>query len=741
MTTETTTPLEAIRANVPAELLDLAQWVTWKYEQRPNEKKPAKVLYNPATGARADSKDPRTWGTFDNAGRAYERGGYDGIGFVVAEHDPYVGVDLDGCIVNGELTDNANRWVLLLNSYTEITPSGVGVRVWIRGKKPGPLCKKAELGIEIYETKRFFTVTGNRLLDMPTTINERQTELEALYNEVFPPTDDDDESSDHTHTNPSVAVLSMDDRQLVDLMCRDHDIKNLFDGDLSARSNDHSAADLALCNHLAFWTGKDADRMNRIFKTSGLYRKKWDRADYSKNTISRAIAGCKNIYDPENYRSNNNMGRDAEKHNGNGHTDFTAPSPGPGANDDDADSKNPLDVGKTGRLALGWITDYAQLMTGLTGSPYEFNQLAGLVTAATAIQRRARLRMTFGDIYPNVFGCIIAPSSVYHKTAAIQKPRQVLQRAMMDKLFLSELMTSEGLLRQMQGQPAGVILRDEIGTLFDSNNTKYLRQLKPDLTALYDCYPYSRRLSNDEIKVDKPYLNILGATTPTRFFEGTTLTDWRDGFLARWLFVLPEGEPNFDSMVGIFREQHEGQIQRLALRLMELDRQAETDFHVTPDALALWDAWQRQAAKDAYYYGDDVTAAIVTRYSAYALKFSLILSAINGSWGEITAATMQTAIQLATSYKGYVHKLMSEKENYGISGAKLQRVFRSVALLTREKGFATTKAIMQKSGMKTNDLAPCLEKLMEIGAIDGVTSGNGKRYVNLKEDLPLKNAW
>jgi hypothetical protein len=305
MTTETTTLLDAMRANIPAELQQLAQCVTWKFEQRSDEKKPTKVLYNPATGARADSTEPRTWGTFVEAGATYERGGFDGLGFVVTDDDPYVGVDLDGCIVNGELTDDANRWVLLLNSYTELTPSGVGVRVWIRGKKPGARCKNAKLGVEIYETNRFFTVTGNRLLDMPTTINDRQTELEALYNEVFPPTD---KPANDTQSEPSGAVLSMDDRQLVDLMCRDHDIKNLFDGDLSAHSNDHSAADLALCNHLAFWTGKDADRMNRIFKTSGLYRKKWDRADYSKNTISRAIAGCKNTYDPENYRSNNNMG-------------------------------------------------------------------------------------------------------------------------------------------------------------------------------------------------------------------------------------------------------------------------------------------------------------------------------------------------------------------------------------------------------------------------------------------------
>jgi hypothetical protein len=403
------------------------------------------------------------------------------------------------------------------------------------------------------------------------------------------------------------------------------------------------------------------------------------------------------------------------------------------------EQQSPLDVKRIDHLSLGWVREYANLMTRLTGSPFEFNQLAGLITAAAALQRRAYIRMTFADIYPNIYGCIIAPSSVFHKSATIHKPRMVLQRAMLDKLLLSELMTSEGLLKQLQGQPAGVILRDEIGTLFDSHNTKYLRQLKPDLTAIYDCYPYSRRLSNDEIKVDKPYLSILGATTPTRFFEGTTLTDWRDGFLARWLFCLPDGEPDFDAMTGIFQPAHDGEIQRLAFKLLEIERQPETDFTLAKDALGLWDAWQRQAAKDAYYFGDDVTAAIVTRYSAYALKFSIILSALNDSWGTITAATMQTAINLSNNYKLYAHRLLSEKANFGISGAKLQKIFKMIQRPPQDKNgqqlTATRKTLMQYGNIKKAELEPCLEKLLEIGAI----AEHGKAYIAMADQLPLKS--
>lgn len=407
--------------------------------------------------------------------------------------------------------------------------------------------------------------------------------------------------------------------------------------------------------------------------------------------------------------------------------------------DDQELEQHPLDVTTNEALNLGWIDTYTRIITEMTGSPAEFNQLAGMITIAVAIQRKAVLRMSFSDIYPNIYGCVIARSSVYHKSSSLQKPRLLLQRANLDRLLLSELMTSEGLLKELRGQSSGVILRDEIGTLFDSHNTKYLRQLKPDLTAIFDCYPYSRRLSNEEIKVEKPYLSILGATTPQRFFEGVSQTDWVDGFLARWLFVTPTAEPNFDAMTSLYTNKHAGDITTLAWKLIELDRKEPTDFILTGDAHALWDAWQRQAAKDAYYFGDDITAAIVTRYSAYALKFAIILAAVNGTWGTITPDEMQTAIHLADSYKMYVHKLLQERGRFGINGAKLQKIFKMIQRPPKNKAgmqlTATRKTLMQYANMRKGELDPCIEKLLDIGAI----LEDGKRFVPNTVELPIKS--
>lgn len=306
--------IERITANFPRELRNLAQWVVWRFETRQGQDKPTKVLYNPATGQRADSTNPATWGTFDNAATVFSRGGYAGVGFVVTADDPYVGVDLDGCIVDGQLTDNARRWVDLLSSYTEITPSDKGLRIWVRAVKPGERCKNAKLGVEIYETDRFFTVTGNHLEGTPATVQSRQKALTVFYNELFP--QEQPAPALRSAPQPASDAIPQDDQALLTKMFNARNgatIHALWMGDKGGYVGpdgqpDESAADLALCNHLAFWTGCDAQRMDHLFRQSGLMRPKWDRRarqgeTYGQGTIARAIANTNETYDPTRRRA------------------------------------------------------------------------------------------------------------------------------------------------------------------------------------------------------------------------------------------------------------------------------------------------------------------------------------------------------------------------------------------------------------------------------------------------------
>jgi hypothetical protein len=128
----------------------------------------------------------------------------------------------------------------------------------------------------------------------------------------------------------------------------------------------------------------------------------------------------------------------------------------------------------------------------------------------------------------------------------------------------------------------------------------------------------------------------------------------------------------------------------------------------------------------------------VTRYAAYALKFAMILASVNDSWGTITPETMQTAIHLADGFKATVYKLLSEKSNYGVSGAKLQKIFRII------KGKAGTAGITQRDigrlcNMRKAELTPCMEKLKELAAVISVNDGKAERYIPAVERLPTKS--
>ena len=165
--------------SIPDELIRLPQWVAWKLVPNPNpDKKDLKIPINIKTGNGASTTSPATWATFQEVQeylaewQGHEHTHFDkqlgelageviGPGFVFSKDDQYCGIDLDNCIdEHGHLADWARQIAEYINSYTEISQSGKGVHIIIKGKKPeGTGCKKGD--IECYDQGRFFAMTGN----------------------------------------------------------------------------------------------------------------------------------------------------------------------------------------------------------------------------------------------------------------------------------------------------------------------------------------------------------------------------------------------------------------------------------------------------------------------------------------------------------------------------------------------------------------------------------------------------
>ncbi len=171
----------------PEELRALPQWVAWRFAERNG--KTTKLPLNPRySGRMARTNDPTTWATFDRALRVCEAiPTLDGAGFVFSGDDPYVGTDLDNCRdpETGVVDPWAAAWIRRLGGYAEVSPSGTGVKIIVKGSLPSSVGKTIVDGheVEIYDRGRFFTITGWTLPGSTAPENSQEA-VEELHGMV-----------------------------------------------------------------------------------------------------------------------------------------------------------------------------------------------------------------------------------------------------------------------------------------------------------------------------------------------------------------------------------------------------------------------------------------------------------------------------------------------------------------------------------------------------------------------------
>jgi hypothetical protein len=170
-------------ANIPHSLQALKQWVCWKSVAK-DDGKPTKV---PVTigGYGASSADPSDWYSFEEVCEAAPK--FAGVGFVFWSSDPFCGIDLDNCFHDGEVKEWASPIInQFAATYAEISPSGKGIKIICRGCLPVGVLHKVSVGdgsIEIYDSKRFFTVTGQSIAGDECV--DRQAEIDWLVDMFF----------------------------------------------------------------------------------------------------------------------------------------------------------------------------------------------------------------------------------------------------------------------------------------------------------------------------------------------------------------------------------------------------------------------------------------------------------------------------------------------------------------------------------------------------------------------------
>jgi putative DNA primase/helicase len=246
---------------IPSELLQLPQWVNWRNEDG------RKVPVNPRSGRNAGVNWPDTWSAFGQAKRVAQEHNL-GLGFVITETDPYTCVDLDACIDKHGQIDAQTRQVLdLLSGWVELSPSGIGLHVWVRNEKP---VSRRIKGLEIYSYSRWMSITGRSNPNGPTEIADRTDEIEELLHHFM---------RDPVPSSPLPKLTPMDDLEIWSQLFHNENgdyYAALYYGDLSRCRGDHALAVIQLANQLAWMTDFDANRMKGLLYETKLVREKWE---------------------------------------------------------------------------------------------------------------------------------------------------------------------------------------------------------------------------------------------------------------------------------------------------------------------------------------------------------------------------------------------------------------------------------------------------------------------------------
>lgn len=287
-------------SNIPDELKQLTNWCVWKFQERNGKK--TKIPFNAETGEFAKSNDKSTWSNYETAVNAE---GVDGIGFFF--EPPYLGIDIDDIdddlhrYQHGDKLDNiVNEFNEAFKSYTEVSPSGNGLHIIVKGKIPGSRRRKGN--IEMYDSGRFFTMTGKRIGKYTDVTETSERVFKTIYDKYLP----DNTVKYPTQNNYQQNIHNLSEIDVINEIYKSKQSK-LFDdlmrGTYEPYYNSHSEADMALANILAFWCAKDYTQMDSIFRQSNLYRDKWDEkrknSTYGEQTLFKAINEANNIYTPK----------------------------------------------------------------------------------------------------------------------------------------------------------------------------------------------------------------------------------------------------------------------------------------------------------------------------------------------------------------------------------------------------------------------------------------------------------
>jgi len=270
--------------NIPYTVQNNALWCVWKMH---TEK--GKLPFSPLTGVPAKSNDRTTFSDFATAVAAYRTGNYNGLGIGI--FNGFAAIDIDHCISDGQLSDMAKDIVDTMDSYTEISPSGTGIRIIFtvenfKYDKERFYIHNQKRGLEIYvsgATNKFVTITGNIFNNAP--VKNGNSTLPVILEKYM------------QRPKPGVAlptpVVIADKDYLKIGLEKDKKLNAYWNGLRLLEDKSESENDMAFLSRLLYWTNGDKDAAIQAFLSSpytnqkdAAHKKKLERADYLPRVVN-----------------------------------------------------------------------------------------------------------------------------------------------------------------------------------------------------------------------------------------------------------------------------------------------------------------------------------------------------------------------------------------------------------------------------------------------------------------------
>lgn len=331
-----------------------------------------------------------------------------------------------------------------------------------------------------------------------------------------------------------------------------------------------------------------------------------------------------------------------------------------------------------------FIQDYASYAHSRTGAPILYHIGVSTSLLSAIVSRYARIPFAHKTIYLNIWLLLLGMTRMFKKTTSIDIGLELLLAVLPDCIYSQEH-SPEALIEEMAANAQKALIRDEFSGFLANMNRSYSEGHKEFLMNMYDCpNSYTRKLRKEEFSLKKVYLPLLSGTTTTCFISNLGSDDWENGFLARFLFILPDKLPPYRD-ASFIKAEHLKQRQQLIDQLKEIKdmvRAAGRDIYMTEDALRRYNLYCSNLEKEVYSDADRIPlSGSYSELEVYASKIAALMEIANAYHENrlaevdklfISNSTLLSALVLVEIFKDQVRRLlMAQRYEIGESERKV----------------------------------------------------------------------